>query len=831
MYILGGAVTLLLLLFGICVLYIHVNSDEIKGKIIGELNKSIGATISISGEVKLSFLRHFPNVALELQGVQVTCSADSTTQPFVRAGSIYLMANFWDVIRSNWNIKSISIENGKVTMLRSKSGEINYRFDSDTSGDAAVSFTIAIQKAFLKNIRFQLTDELDEVNIHIEVNEAAVQGNFSSAHLALKTTGNVYAQHIQIKKTDYANEKDISFEGSLSVEPQQGSYLLAVPHFNIEQNEFEISGSITMESNNPVFDLTIRGKEIALKDLPQLLPIEYAARLEGIKGTGKVQVSSEIKGKLSEKENPFVSISAASSGAALHLPGMEGRVEGLAFKGAFTNGARHSLASSSITIKEITAKTGQGELHGDFSLTNLVHPLLKVRASGKLDLGLLNGFLPPHNRLKELNGMAELINLRYQGKTADLTDGKLDGLQGSIVLRKVTARMDTMEISIDDARVEAYEKSISITRFDIQLPGNRLSASGTILHAPGLSDEVPSVDVAVKAASIDVEQLLALSHSLSGSEQNAGSKNSFGINGSVRINSGFIRWKKFEAFDASGSLTFNDNIAEIKDFSCNTMDGVLDIECRIVNYENGIATTMRAQGTNINITELFSQLDNFNQHSVTDKNVAGKLDFTADLKAEFVNGELSEKSLVAAADLTISEGQLIDYKPLERLSKFIDIEELRNVRFSTLSNSVSIADRTVTIPEMLVKSNALNLSVSGKQTFDGAMDYHVKVNIFDVLGKKFRKRKGVSTDYEEIGENNFNFYLSMTGTTDKPVIRHEKQTMKERIVQQKNDFHLFRKNQDEADAGQKSVKEKSKTNGKKNQEEEEELEFIEWDEK
>ncbi len=814
--------------------YVFINSAEIKEKLIAEISSSTGGNIRIHGKVDFALFRHLPNVALELQSVEIS-GTDSTSTPFVKAERIYLLANFWDVVRGNWNIQATSIEDGEVAMLKTRDGVINYRFaKTDASVDSAGSDAIGIEKAILKNIGFRLNDEMNDVNISLRVDDASVRGNFSTKNLLLKTVGNAYSHHVQIKQVDYAHEREINFDGSLSVLPESESYMLAVRKFIVENNEFEVNGSINVVNNAPEFDLTVRGKDISIQDLPMLLPVQYSSKLNGIKGTGKVQLSSEIKGRLDEKVSPLITIAASASGATMKIPGMENRIEDLTFKGTFTNGAQHSFATSSLVFQSLTAKTREGVLDAVFSISDLNNPQLQANAHGTVDLSMFNRFLPDSGSVREMKGLLEFKNLKYNGKAGSVISGKFYGMEGSVSMQNVEVKIDTLPISIAEAHIEAYEKSLSIWKLDMQLPGSKFFVTGSIMHMPGLSKtyNVPVVNLTVKADRVNVEDILALANS--GTDvPDAGQKSnslSFGANGFIRLNSNYIGWGKFKAYDASCTLALTDNIAEIKNFSCNTMDGTLDFDSKIVKYANGMATTTTAQGSNININEMFFQLNDFNQHTITSKNVAGKLEFKADVKADFADGALDESSLVSSSKLTISEGQLIDFKPLEGLSNFIDIEELRGIKFSTLSNTITISQKVVTIPEMLIRSSAMTLSLSGQQTFSGLIDYHVKVNIFNLLGKRFRKKKNVE-EYEEVGEDDFNFYLSMKGTADEPIIKHEKQGVRNRVVHQKENFQLLEEmEEDPADTGNTDAKERIVlSNKKKVKEPEEDLEYIDWE--
>jgi hypothetical protein len=175
-------------------------------------------------------------------------------------------------------------------------------------------------------------------------------------------------------------------------------------------------------------------------------------------------------------------------------------------------------------------------------------------------------------------------------------------------------------------------------------------------------------------------------------------------------------------------------------------------------------------------------------------------------------------ALYVYADIKIENGKLLNYKPLESLSRFIEMEELRHVRFGTLKNVIEIKNQTITIPKMLVSSNALSLSASGSQTFSGNINYFVQLNLFDVLGKKFGKRKQ-HYEFEEVDENEFNLFLHISGTTDKPIVKYDRSGMREKLKKQKEEFIQHKE-------GPKSY---NKIKESKQWETKEELEYIEWD--
>ncbi len=85
------------------------------------------------------------------------------------------------------------------------------------------------------------------------------------------------------------------------------------------------------------------------------------------------------------------------------------------------------------------------------------------------------------------------------------------------------------------------------------------------------------------------------------------------------------------------------------------------------------------------------------------------------------------QSLEANGKLEITDGELVQFEPMMKLSKYINVDELQLIHFKTLRNDIHIQDRTVTIPEMDIHSSAFNISAAGQQTFDNLFEYRINV--------------------------------------------------------------------------------------------------------
>jgi hypothetical protein len=125
-------------------------------------------------------------------------------------------------------------------------------------------------------------------------------------------------------------------------------------------------------------------------------------------------------------------------------------------------------------------------------------------------------------------------------------------------------------------------------------------------------------------------------------------------------------------------------------------------------------------------------------------------------------------------------GELINYKPLAALSKFVSLTDLQNLKFAELNNTIEIREQTITIPKMLIENNAVNITLSGSQNFDNFIDYDLKVNLSEVLRKKL-KAKDNEFGEEDEKKKGINLFINMRGPIDNLKFVYNKTAVKQNI--------------------------------------------------
>jgi hypothetical protein len=205
----------------------------------------------------------------------------------------------------------------------------------------------------------------------------------------------------------------------------------------------------------------------------------------------------------------------------------------------------------------------------------------------------------------------------------------------------------------------------------------------------------------------------------------------------------------------------------------NSFGGNINGEISI-NTKLPIKVDGNIDAENIDISNLFFSLNNFDQEIITHKNIfgsvsgRGKFSFNTDK-----NNKVDESSILAESDVIIKDGKLKDFSPLFSLSKFINLEELKEIKFNELKNTIKISNRKVVIPKMDISNSVLSFKMEGIHTFDNDIDYHFELFLKELLAKKWRSKQKKNSN-NEFGfvveeENKGNkLFISMKGKANNP---------------------------------------------------------------
>ena len=243
-----------------------------------------------------------------------------------------------------------------------------------------------------------------------------------------------------------------------------------------------------------------------------------------------------------------------------------------------------------------------------------------------------------------------------------------------------------------------------------------------------------------------------------------------------------LKYNNFKAQNVSCLIKVLPMQIEINQGKLNAFNGSINFNTKVLNSDQGnYFVDSKIDLKNINITDAFMQCNNFGQTNIIDKNIKGiyngSVDFTG-VWDEKLNCKTDKIHAFIKAKIT--NGEIINYTPMEALSKFVSLTDLQNLKFAELNNTIEIKEQTIIIPKMLIENNAVNITLSGSQNFDNFLDYNFKVNLTEILSKKLKPKDNAFGEEDE-KRKGINLFINMRGMLDNLKFTYNKKEAKETV--------------------------------------------------
>ena len=736
------------------VVVVKFYGEDLEAFVLEQVNHRLESKVEME-EVSVKVFHKFPNTSIVLREITVWSSQNFRPGKFPSPGADTLLSaesvsvsfNLLSLIRGKYLIRQVDIRNGILHLYTDEQGERNYRVFGDSEGTPARDPLVNLNRLQVQDFRILLHNQAKELTSAGHLLKLELNGRFSRKQTQIRGLLEGTLDEITNKGVRYASNRDVLSRIHLTV--NDSLYTIRSGQLQIDRISADMDGRFTILSEAGVeLDLYASARDLEIHEVLDLLPSEMSSPLKGIRGSGQLQLYTRITGRASSTRNPKVEADFRTSNANLSWDRFPFSLRSLNLAGTYSNGGAFSPVTTSIRIQELSAQIGKDQVSGRGSVNNFydpdfsielagdIHPEQWIRwydsiplskADGRLisDLqisGSYNRNQPRGERFLALN-IGGSLELEEVGFLISGTSIPFSGINGSLI--------------IDN---DFWEPSFSGMYGD-----NDFSVSGSGLHLLSFllkKDSELIASVRFNSGKFDLQEVL---DALPGSGKRVRREIRFPENLDLRLEFSIdeLFKERFHAENVRGIALYESPAFSVDSMVMQTMEGTLRGGFALAQDGAGMITSsVNARMYNLNIRELFHAFDNFGQQQVTHEHLRGTVSgsslFSADFEPHF---SILTPSIISENELVIRNGELNDFTPLMALSRFIAVDELQQVHFETLENTILIRENQVVIPVMQIQSNALNLSASGTHGFDNHYDYRIRLKLSEILYNE-AKRSG-----------------------------------------------------------------------------------------
>lgn len=799
-----------MVIIGVAVVY----EDQVKKIIVEQVNLQLKAPVKV-GAIKFSLIKNFPKASLSFydvvaQSVYTGTEKEKCPKNLLVAKEISLQFNVQDIFNGNYTINKIDLNGVNLFIYKDIVNKDNYHCWVTDSVEGKKPVTFKMNQIVMKGFEVNYKDYKQQLYFDILLQDALMKGEFFDEDFALLVNANLKIKKLELDQHQYLNNKSIALNIGLLRKNKIFSFTNA--QADIEKLKLTLTGSFSDEDIN----FQAKGQDLDIQSFLSLMPEHINKKFADYTSDGFFAFDLTVKGK---QQHPQIRAGFNIANAKLGQSNGKVTLNQVNVNGYYSNGRLQNKQTSGIYVNTFKAMLNQSPIEGNFSIVDLTNPFIDGTLKANFELDELKQILQL-DTFTVFKGKADLALsiscLLEQLKQQDISQSKQGQISGSLQLKGGSFQFKNDAMSYENIEADLYadDTYILVHQLNFLHGKSQIALQGELSNYQALLNEKRDEKSLLKAyfnsSNFELEDWLPKNQT-KGKTNNA-QKELYLNRIDLKLRAKIARFKfdQFIASDVSSNIYFREKQFRFDSLNLNTMDGKAFANGAIELQEHGgFDLICDARVTKISINKLFEQLNNFGQRTLTDKNIAGKLSAEIKFKSSWSNlNNIISESILADATVLINDGQLNNFTPMNKLSKFVSVNELSHIKFSELANTISINNRKIYIPQFQIKSSAMNLYCSGTHDFDNNIDYHFKVTLSELLSKKRLREAPKNKEFEEVEEDEqgkTTLFISMTGNIDNPKIKfdrkelkqfvkdevkNEKQTVKQLL---KEEFGLFKR--------------------------------------
>lgn len=722
--------------------------DKICNLFINEINKNIKTEIIVE-KTRLDLFSSFPNVSVRfinitikpVKGFNYFPKEIENSDNVLHVKELSLEFSLIKLIFNSYIINGISVNDGYINIIYTNTGEANFKFWNDNSKRSS---NFRIKNILLTNTKlsYYKNGNFFKAQLDLFKLNGIIKDEFIDASFICKTKTFCFLNSKENYYFNHSLAMDLNIKSdSLQFKIQKWGKL------SIDKNRMYINGSISI--NKPyLFSSDVRVDNLNLLLLSQIPQIKFPSNIKIIKGTTTGALT--LSGNLNDFHTINPDINLTFDNMIFCYNNNKFEIPKCYFRYHKNNTGE---------LFELNSMRGFFD-HSKFSITSAYNftekKFIKLKAEVWLDALDLNKFsfmrgfyFTQGNAVVNFKLKKPSILFDNNTKKFDFSNLIITGKTENLGINDSSKNIEIKKLS---SEIEIGDNRLNIILLKCNFDNANIVIKTSINHINNIvNDSIKYID-----ANGDIHiECLNLGRLFAEKTNSNSLPNSINIHANFNFQVDSIIYNKALINNALGYIKYNNNsfnIVNVKAKICNgeLINGFL----KISNENTGINAQTSFQENNINISELFKSFENFGQNELTADNIQGNINSLVSANLYFDSkGNFDKIKSQVDANISLTNAQLLNFKPLYSLSKFISVEELSNLKFNKLNNKISLCKNNIIIPSMDIKTSAFNLTISGIHSLDNAYEYHFKVLLSDLLFRKASKKNKKMSEFGKVEED------------------------------------------------------------------------------
>jgi hypothetical protein len=738
-----------------------------KGKILTiaktELNKMLEAQVDFS-DLKLSFIRNFPNAYVALENLTVTGKGEFEGETLVAFKSFSVTVDIMSVIKmDNIRVKSILLDQARINAHIAENGNANWNImkpgkeeekpaaetpAAEAAAEAPAgksepekssALKVALNKFEIRGANLSFQDDKGKMTAAVNGLDFILQGDMSMDNAVLKMKLDIADINFLMGGIRMLSNARAGFVSEVAADLKNMIFFLKDNKFNLNEIILKFAGSVQMPGDI-IVDLTFATETIDFKNVLGLVPSVFMKGFESIKTTGTFALSGGIKGTYNNKQMPNASVSLTVDNAMFKYPDLPKSVDNINIKvNAFYDGAvfdRTTLDLDKLHF-EMAGNPFDAELHVKTPESDMQ---AVAKFIGKIDFNSIVDIVPLDNIT--LKGLLE-CDFALAGRMSTLEKKQYEDFDASGMLKLSNLDFKSPDfpqaVKINSTRLNLSPRKVDLAEFDAVVGKSDIALNGTLENfIPYVfKGSTVSGNLNLKSNNIDLNEFMGGSKEKEPAEKPADSspmsvievpKN---IDFAMKINIGNLLFDKLKITDTAGSILVRDGKVQMQNLGMNLLDGSMNLTGEYNTQDIKVPSV--DFGLNIKQFDVSSAISSF---EILQKILPQPQNYNGKVSANLTLNSVLDEHMSPVMNSVASKGQLqthnLKIQNSELFATLANLLKNESWRTPTLNNvniKFEIKDGQVTIEPFRVNVAQAALDISGSQSLDMSLNYKVNASV------------------------------------------------------------------------------------------------------
>jgi len=749
-----------------------------KGKILKiaktELNKMLEAQVDFS-DLKLSFIRNFPNAYVSLENLTVTGTGEFEGETLVAFKNFSVTVDIKSVIKmDNIRVKSILLdqarinahiaENGSANWNIMKSGKKEEKLPEDVPSaetpssetppaeapaeksiaEKTYSLKVALNKFEIRNANLSFQDDKNKMTATANNLDFILRGDMALDNVDLKMKLDIVDINFIMGGVHMLTDAHIGFISEVDADIKNMRFTLKDNKFNLNEIILKFAGSAQIPGDI-IVDMTFATDTIDFKNVLRLVPAVYMKSFESIKTTGTFALSGEIKGAYNSKQMPNANVSLSVDDAMFKYPDLPKSVDNINIKvNAFYDGA--VLDNSTLDLEklhfEMAGNPFDAELHVKTPKSDLQ---AAAKFLGKIDFNSLADIVPLDNIT--LKGLLE-CDFTLAGRMSTLEKKQYENFdaRGTLNLSGINLKSSNFPqaVKINNTRLNLSPRKVDLVDFDAVIGNTDIVMNGTLENfIPYIfKGSTVSGNLNLKSNNIDLNEFMGSKESDKKPAEKPAEKPADSspmsvievpknIDFAMKINVGNLIFDKLKITDTIGSILVRDGKVQMQNLVMNLLDGSMTLTGEY-NTQN-IKVPSVNFGMNIKQFDVKSAISSF---EILQKVLPQPQNYDGKVSANLTLNSILDEHLKPVMNTVASKGQLETHslriqnsELFGTMANMLKNESWRTPTLNNINVKYEIKDGELTIEPIRMNIAQTALELSGSQNLDMSLNYKINATV------------------------------------------------------------------------------------------------------